>query len=236
MRHESAKPHGIHETVTGSVQPDEELTDERTGPASTAGADDVTEADRAARADALPPDGTREGEVIDPDAVIVEETVVTSSDRVPADPPQEPGRNGALADVTPPPAGTDRAADRAGLTAATAPPATGSAAAAPTAPPPAAEAPVTEAPVTAPAGGTAGDQAHLHDRWTVIQTTFVDDPRASVAAAAELTTEAIETLVSTARERERTLRSEWDRDGVDTEDLRNALRGYRGFLDHLATL
>ena len=49
-------------------------------------------------------------------------------------------------------------------------------------------------------------------------------------------TEAIETLVSAARERERSLRGEWDRDGADTEDLRNALRDYRGFLDHLATL
>jgi hypothetical protein len=231
MRHESAKPQGIHETVTGSAQPDEELTDVRTGPASTADADDVTEADRADRAGALPPDGTREDEVIDPDAVIVEETVVTSSERVPADPPQEPGRDGALTDVTPPPAGTDRAADRAGLTAATAPSATG-----PAATGAAAATPNASAPVTAPAGGTGGDQARLHDRWTVIQTTFVDDPRASVAAAAELTTEAIETLVSTARERERSLRGEWDRDGADTEDLRNALRGYRGFLDHLATL
>ena len=230
MRHESAEPQEIHETATDSAQPDDELTDVRTGPTSTAGADDVTEADRADLAGALPADGTREGEVIDPDAVIIEETVVTGSDHVPADPPQEPGRDDALADVMPPPAGTDRAADRAGLTAATAPAATGPAAEAPAA------TPTASAPVTAPAGGTAGDQALLHDRWTVIQTTFVDDPRASVAAAAELTTEAIETLVSTARERERSLRSEWDRDGADTEDLRNALRGYRGFLDHLATL
>ena len=84
--------------------------------------------------------------------------------------------------------------------------------------------------------GTAGDAAHLHERWTAIQSTFVDDPHGSVVAAAELVTEAIETLVSAARERERGLRSEWDRDGTDTEDLRNTLRNYRGFLDHLATL
>ena len=32
--------------------------------------------------------------------------------------------------------------------------------------------------------GTAGDAAHLHERWTAIQSTFVDDPHGSVVAAA----------------------------------------------------
>jgi hypothetical protein len=169
----------------------------------------------------------------DPDAVIVEETVVASS---PADPPREPEHADAVTDATPeparadatipPPAGTDRAADRAGLTASTETTAAQPGPAGTTA-----GAGTTAAPASAPA-----DTAQLHDRWTAIQSTFVDDPRASVVAAADLVTEAIETLVSAARERERGLRSEWDRDGADTEDLRNALRDYRGFLDHLATL
>src|SRR6185437_9204999 len=63
-----------------------------------------------------------EDDIADPDAVIVEETVVPSS---PADPPHEPGhadavrdakREAARSDATsPPPAGTDPAGDRAGV-------------------------------------------------------------------------------------------------------------------------
>ena len=208
MRNESAKPREIHETVTGSAQP------------YRPGEDDIA----------------------DPDAVIVEETVVASS---PADPPHEPEQADAVMDATPeppradvttpPPAGTDRAADRAGLTASTettAAPSGDGTTDTPAGPAGnAAGAGTTAAPAGAPA-----DTAHRHDRWTAIQSTFVDDPRASVVAAADLVTEAIETLVTATRERERSLRGEWDRDGADTEDLRNALRDYRGFLDHLATL
>jgi hypothetical protein len=217
MRNESAKPREIHETVTGSAQP------YRPG----------------------------EDELADPDAVIVEETGVASS---PADPPHEPEHADAVTDATPeparadatmpPPAGTDRAADRAGLTASTetaAPPPGGGTMPAPagagtTAPPAGPAGNAAGAGTTAAPTGAPSDTAHLHDRFTAIQSTFVDDPRGSVAAAAELVTEAIETVVSAARERERGLRNEWDRDGADTEDLCNALRDYRGFLDHLATL
>jgi hypothetical protein len=214
MRNESAKRREIHETVTGSAQP------------YRPGEDDIA----------------------DPDAVIVEETVPSS----PADPPHEPGHADAVTDATPeaartdatipPPAGTDRAADRAGLTASTEPtaaaagPAGNTADAGTTAGPAGASTDTAEAGTTAAPAGVSADTAHLHDRFTAIQSTFVDDPRGSVVAAADLVTEAIETLVSAARERERGLRSEWDRDGADTEDLRNALRDYRGFLDHLATL
>jgi hypothetical protein len=84
--------------------------------------------------------------------------------------------------------------------------------------------------------GLAGDPERIHERWAAIQATFVDDPRGSVAAAAELVTETIEALVAGAEQRERGLRGEWDRDGVDTENLRNTLRSYRGFLDRLVTV
>ncbi len=224
MRNESAKPREIDETVTGSAQP------------YRPGEDDIA----------------------DPDAVIVEETVVTSR---PADPPYEPEHADAVTDATPeparsdatipPPAGTDRAADRAGLTASTDPtaaPAGGETIAAPADPagttadagttttPPGPAGTTADAGTTTTPAGAPADTAYLHDRFSAIQSTFVDDPRASVIAAADLVTEAIEALVSAARERERSLRGEWDRDGADTEDLRNALRDYRGFLDHLATL
>jgi hypothetical protein len=78
-----------------------------------------------------------------------------------------------------------------------------------------------------------GDPEKLRQQWSAIQSTFVDDPRGSVAAAAELVSETIAALVASAQERERGMRGEWDRDGVDTEGLRNALRSYRGLLDAL---
>lgn len=203
MSNESAKK--IHATVTGSAQPDDEPTTTRTGPANAVGADDLTEADDIRGRHAS--DETDAGDVIDPDAVIIAETVTPDDDPArPADIPPAP----AVTDTTP-------AVARAGATAD-------------------AEPAGTATPGGGAVPGTAADAAHLHERWTAIQSTFVDDPHGSVVAAAELVTEAIETLVSAARERERGLRSEWDRDGTDTEDLRNTLRNYRGFLDHLATL
>ena len=81
-----------------------------------------------------------------------------------------------------------------------------------------------------------GDPETLHERWAAIQSTFVDDPRGSVVAAAEFVTETIAALVASAQEREQALRAEWDRDGLDTEGLRNALRSYRGLLDRLVSL
>jgi hypothetical protein len=85
-----------------------------------------------------------------------------------------------------------------------------------------------------PVSGMAGDPAQLHERWLEIQSSFVDDPRTSVSAAAELVGEAIAALVAGIQERERALRGDWERDGTDTEDLRNTLRGYRGLLDQIA--
>jgi hypothetical protein len=82
----------------------------------------------------------------------------------------------------------------------------------------------------------AGDAQQLHERWATIQSAFVDDPHGSVTSAADMVTEVIATVVASAHERESGLRGEWDRDGVDTEDLRNALRSYRALLDHLVAL
>jgi hypothetical protein len=88
-----------------------------------------------------------------------------------------------------------------------------------------------------PKGGPmVGDPEQLHERWAAIQSTFVDDPRGSVTSAAEMVTEVIATVVASAQERESVLRGEWDRDGADTESLRNALRSYRALLDQLAAL
>jgi len=81
-----------------------------------------------------------------------------------------------------------------------------------------------------------GDAEELHEQWAAIQSTFVDDPRGSVAAGAALVSEAVAALVASTKDRERGLRGEWDRDGVDTEGLRNALRSYRDLLNRLVRL
>jgi hypothetical protein len=81
-----------------------------------------------------------------------------------------------------------------------------------------------------------GDREKLHEQWAAIQSTFVDDPRGSVVAGAEIVSRTVAALVASAQERERGLRGEWDRDGVDTEGLRNALRSYRDLLDRLVRL
>jgi hypothetical protein len=120
-------------------------------------------------------------------------------------------------------------------------------------PPVQAEPPLTTTPVTGqaeqglPAGGTgnlgppavaepASGLAQLQERWLAIQSDFVDDPRRSVNAAAELVTEAIGLLVAEIRDREASLRGTWDTADADTEVLRTALREYRSFLDRLVAL
>ena len=82
----------------------------------------------------------------------------------------------------------------------------------------------------------AARTAQLQERWLAIQSDFVDDPRRSVASAADLLTEAIGTLVAEIKERDASLRGTWDSGHADTEVLRNALRDYRSFLDRLVAL
>jgi hypothetical protein len=100
----------------------------------------------------------------------------------------------------------------------------------------AAEGPAPDAELADDDADDADDAELMHERWAAIQSTFVDDPRGSVTAAADLVGEAIGTLVANAKQRERGLRGEWDRDGVDTEGLRQALRNYRGFLDRITAV
>ena len=168
-------------------------------------------------------DGTAEpsglvggGNATDPDAVIIQEDAAIFEDAQPATASGRLGRD---------PAGATPTAAR-----------TGSADAARTTP---ADGIPESARPQAPAdgdAGMAGDPERIHERWAAIQARFVDDPRASVAAAADLVTETIAALVARAEQRERGLRGEWDREGADTENLRNTLRGYRGLLDRLAAV
>jgi hypothetical protein len=146
-----------------------------------------------------------EQDMADPDAVIIEEDAIVEEG--PADPVQ-PTTTGAAAGAT-----------RANVIPEAARPM-----------------PVPDNPAQGNGGGLGGgDAERMHERWAAIQSTFVDDPRGAVAAAADLVTEAIAALVASAQERESGLRGEWNRDGVDTEKLRNTLRSYRGLLDELVT-
>ena len=88
----------------------------------------------------------------------------------------------------------------------------------------------------APAAGTAFvTNADEHRAsWVRIQSGFVDDPQASVTAAADLVGQISGSLVSAVQQRERTLRGSWESGGnADTEALRNALREYRSFFERL---
>jgi hypothetical protein len=63
--------------------------------------------------------------------------------------------------------------------------------------------------------------------WPEIQSMFVDDPRSAVERAAEVTGAALAGLVAAAKDREQSLRRDWEADGTGTEELRTALQHYR---------
>lgn len=170
-----------------------------------------------------------EEDAADPDAVIIEEDAVIAGEAPPAAASGRPARDPAAAEADP--AGAAATSGRGTRGAPTAGTST-------TGTRPAGVIPEAARPQAPANGGTgmAGDPERIHERWAAIQATFVDDPRGSVTAAAELVTETIAALVAGAGQQERGLRGEWNREGVDTEDLRNTLRGYRGLLDRLVTL
>ena len=70
-------------------------------------------------------------------------------------------------------------------------------------------------------------------RWHEIQATFVDDPRACVELAAGVVDDSVEAFVLSVRERQRALRSGWQRGDAGTEELRVALQQYRTFWNRL---
>lgn len=81
-----------------------------------------------------------------------------------------------------------------------------------------------------PAGQTDGFTA----RWREIQTSFVDEPRASVEQADGLVAELMQRLAASFSEERDRLEGQWDRgDDVSTEELRVALTRYRSFFDRL---
>ena len=76
--------------------------------------------------------------------------------------------------------------------------------------------------------------ALVREEWRQVQASFVDDPRASVTAAAGVVADAAARLESLLRERQRSLRGSWDGNGqADTEALRQLMLMYRKLLTKL---
>jgi len=72
------------------------------------------------------------------------------------------------------------------------------------------------------------------DRWSEIQTAFVDDPKNAVQQAHALVTELVDSLVQTFTRERTTLEQQWSGGGnADTEELRIALQRYRDFFNRL---
>jgi hypothetical protein len=77
----------------------------------------------------------------------------------------------------------------------------------------------------------------LRNRWSDIQTGFVDEPQAAVRQADELVAVAMKRLAEGFAEQRSALEHQWDRgNDVSTEDLRLALRKYRAFFQRLLAI
>jgi hypothetical protein len=103
--------------------------------------------------------------------------------------------------------------------------------------------PVTPATLTATTtatGAPAGEdhllapeaESDLLSRWTEIQISFVEDPRASVQEADALVEQIATTVLASIQERRSQLAAvwQWQHGQPDTEQLRLALRQYRSFI------
>ncbi|GAB3686489.1 hypothetical protein GCM10027589_55240 [Actinocorallia lasiicapitis] len=76
----------------------------------------------------------------------------------------------------------------------------------------------------------------LRRRWHDVQADFVDDPYETVRRAGQLTEEAVGRLTGSLTERKSELDDRWNDDKDDTEELRQALKGYRVLLDRVLSL
>lgn len=82
-----------------------------------------------------------------------------------------------------------------------------------------------------------GEAGSFRSQWALIQSSFVDEPRAAVEQGDALVAELMQRLAEVfASERSR-LEEQWTTGSdVSTEDLRLALRRYRSFFDRLLSL
>jgi hypothetical protein len=77
----------------------------------------------------------------------------------------------------------------------------------------------------------------LRNRWSNVQTAFVDEPRRAVEQADGLVAAAMKRLAEVFAEERSKLEQHWDRgDNVSTEDLRLAFQRYRSFFQRLLSI
>jgi hypothetical protein len=84
----------------------------------------------------------------------------------------------------------------------------------------------------------AGQEAEdFRRQWADVQTGFVDEPRQAVERVGALVASAIKRLAEVFAHERSMLEQQWSRgNDVSTEDLRVALRRYRGFFDRLLSV
>jgi hypothetical protein len=81
---------------------------------------------------------------------------------------------------------------------------------------------------------STADVGDLRQRWSSVQTGFVDEPRWAVQEADKLVATVVERLTEGFANERSSLEKQWDRgEDVSTEDLRLALQRYRAFFDRL---
>ena len=81
------------------------------------------------------------------------------------------------------------------------------------------------------------ETTNFRNRWTEIQTAFVDEPRRAVEQADALVADVIKRLANSFADERSKLEGQWGRgDDVSTEDLRVALQRYRAFFDRLLSV
>jgi predicted lipid-binding transport protein (Tim44 family) len=83
----------------------------------------------------------------------------------------------------------------------------------------------------------AGEVEGFRSRWMDVQTGFVDEPRSAVEQADSLVAEMMKRLAQVFADERGKLEEQWSRgDDISTEDLRQALRRYRSFMDRLLSV
>jgi len=83
----------------------------------------------------------------------------------------------------------------------------------------------------------SGEAEGFRGRWVEVQTGFVDEPRNAVEQADSLVAEMMKRLAQVFADERGKLEEQWSRgDDISTEDLRQALRRYRSFMDRLLSV
>lgn len=83
----------------------------------------------------------------------------------------------------------------------------------------------------------SGEAEGFRTRWLEVQTGFVDEPRSAVEKADGLVAEMMQRLAKVFADERGKLEEQWSRgDDISTEDLRQALRRYRSFMDRLLSV